>query len=48
MFTPELMVTLGTLMVIGSLVALAVAQSTRNWFFHGDPQTELQVVGKQR
>jgi hypothetical protein len=43
MFTPELLLLFGLLMVVGSLVALAIAHSTRDWFFYGDPQ----VVNKR-
>ena len=48
MFTPELLLFFGTLMVIGSLLALGVAQSTRNWFFYGDPQVELRTISEER
>ncbi len=48
MFTPELLLLFGILMVIGSLVALAVAQSTRNWFFYGDSNAEWQTIQSRR
>jgi|GEM_PF-3981879 hypothetical protein len=48
MFTPELLLLSGMVMVIGSLVALAIAQSTRNWFFYGDPHAEWQTLRNRR
>ncbi len=41
MLVPEVFLFLGTLMVIGSLVALWVAQSIRSWFF-AEGQFEAQ------
>ncbi len=48
MFTPELLLLFGILMVIGSLVALAIAQSTRTWFFYSDPKAEWQTIQNRR
>jgi hypothetical protein len=48
MLAPEVLVALGLLMVIGSLLALAIAQYIRDWFFSPDLRSQLQAVKARR
>ena len=48
MFSPELLLMFGLLMVIGSAIALMVAQSTRNWFFHTDSFANVKLIDLAR
>ena len=48
MLDPEVMVAFGLLMVIGSLLALAIAQHTRDWFFSPDLRAQIQAIKARR
>ncbi len=44
MFSPEVFVLLGSVMVVLSLVGLAAANYARHWFFTADPRVTLQLI----
>ncbi len=48
MLAAVVLVVLGLVMVVGSLVALAIAQVTRRWFFAPDLRAQLQPAKVQR